>query len=63
LGVADGETVPVSYSGGVFRAAGIRAAFEAALGGGAELREPIAGPALGAALYARRRFRRLAGEA
>lgn len=57
LGVAPGETVPVSYSGGVFRAAGMRAAFEAALGDGVALREPLAGPALGAALYARRRAR------
>jgi N-acetylglucosamine kinase-like BadF-type ATPase len=57
LGVAPGERVPVSYSGGMFRAPGIRAAFEAALPAGSELREPIAGPALGAALYARRRAR------
>jgi N-acetylglucosamine kinase-like BadF-type ATPase len=57
LGVAPGERVPVSYSGGVFRAPGIRAAFEAALPPGSDLREPIAGPALGAALYARRRAR------
>ena len=57
LGVEPGETVPVSYSGGMFRAPGIRAAFEAALPSGSDLREPIAGPALGAALYARRRAR------
>jgi N-acetylglucosamine kinase-like BadF-type ATPase len=55
LGVPSGETVPVSYSGGMFKAAGIRAAFEAALPPGCDLREPVAGPALGAALYARRR--------
>jgi N-acetylglucosamine kinase-like BadF-type ATPase len=55
LGVPAGETVPVSYSGGMFKAPGIRAAFEAALPPGSELREPVAGPAVGAALYARRR--------
>ena len=55
LGVPSGETVPVSYSGGMFKAAGIRAAFEAALPPGCDLREPVTGPALGAALYARRR--------
>jgi len=57
LGVEPGETVPVSYSGGMFRAPGIRTAFEAALPPGSDLRAPIAGPALGAALYARRRAR------
>jgi N-acetylglucosamine kinase-like BadF-type ATPase len=55
LGVGADEIVPVSYSGGVFAAAGIRAAFQAELGGGYDLRAPVAGPALGAALYARRR--------
>ena len=55
LGIAAGETVPVSFSGGMFRAPGIRAAFEAALPAGSDLREPVAGPGLGAALYARRR--------
>lgn len=55
LPVEPGEVVPVSYSGGVFRAPGVRAAFEAALGAAFALREPAAGPALGAALYARRR--------
>ncbi|MDH2442597.1 BadF/BadG/BcrA/BcrD ATPase family protein [Amnibacterium sp. CER49] len=55
LGVAAGETLPVSYSGGMFSDPGIRAAFEAALPPDSELREPVAGPALGAALYARRR--------
>ena len=59
LGVAPAEIVPVSYSGGMFRAPGIRAAFEAALPPGSDLRTPIAGPALGAALYARRRARTL----
>ncbi|MGN6742821.1 MAG: N-acetylglucosamine kinase, partial [Amnibacterium sp.] len=41
------EVVPVSYSGGVFRAPRVRAAFEQALGGGYAIREPVAGPALG----------------
>lgn len=57
LGVGPGPTVPVSFSGGVFRAPAVRAAFEAALPDGFDLREPITGPALGAALYARRRHR------
>ena len=55
IGVAPGEVVPVSYSGGMFSATGIRSAFEAALGPDTDLRAPLAGPALGAALYARRR--------
>jgi N-acetylglucosamine kinase-like BadF-type ATPase len=55
LGVRAEEVLPVSYSGGVFRAAGVRAAFAAALGPGHALREPVHGPAVGAALLARRR--------
>jgi hypothetical protein len=53
LGCAPQDVLPVSYSGGVFHAPSIRAAFEEALGPGYDLREPIAGPAVGAALYAR----------
>lgn len=49
------EVVPVSYSGGVFNAPLILAAFERAIDAGYELRQPVTGPALGAALYARRR--------
>jgi N-acetylglucosamine kinase-like BadF-type ATPase len=55
LGVEPEETIPVSYSGGVFASGGVRAAFEESLGDAYDLRDPVAGPALGAALYAQRR--------
>ncbi|MFP3466856.1 BadF/BadG/BcrA/BcrD ATPase family protein [Leifsonia sp. SIMBA_070] len=51
----DGETVPVSYSGGVFRSAPVLAAFERSLDelhDGYDLREPLFEPDIGAALYA-----------
>jgi N-acetylglucosamine kinase-like BadF-type ATPase len=54
LAVPDDEELPVSYSGGVFAAPGVRAAFEAALGAGHRLVEPLHGPGVGAALYARK---------
>ena len=49
------ETVPVSYSGGVFKAEGVLEGFSTALEelyGGYELREPLYPPVAGAALYA-----------
>ena len=49
--------VPVSWSGGVFASARVRAAFRAALAaapGDHRVREPLVGPSLGAALYAAR---------
>lgn len=55
LGFPDDDLVPVSYSGGVFTAAPIRSGFEDALlarSHGYELRSPMFGPAVGAALYA-----------
>ena len=54
LGGPAGEEVAVSWSGGVFGDAGVRAAFAAALGTGHRLVEPAHGPAVGAALYARK---------
>jgi N-acetylglucosamine kinase-like BadF-type ATPase len=57
LGFAAGETVPVSYSGGVFSVPRVRDGFAAALrerSPGYDLRAPLLGPALGAALYAAR---------
>ena len=55
LGVPDDAALPVSYSGGVFTAPGVLAAFTAALGPGHRLVEPRFGPGVGAALYARKR--------
>jgi len=55
LGFADGEAVPVSYSGGLFRADRIRDGFAAALRAASAdyaLREPLLPPVLGAALHA-----------
>jgi N-acetylglucosamine kinase-like BadF-type ATPase len=55
LEFGEGDTVPVSYSGGVFTAERVRAAFAeklAALHGGYDLRTPIYPPVIGAALYA-----------
>lgn len=55
LGFAAGETVPVSYSGGVFSVPRVRDGFAAALRDRSpdyDLRAPLLGPAVGAALYA-----------
>jgi len=59
LGFDPSAAVPVSYSGGVFRAPEVLAAFghrlsevEGALGGRFELRVPSHSPVVGAALYA-----------
>ncbi len=55
LGFAADETVPVSYSGGVFGAAAVRTAFRdrlAAVPTPYELRRPLHPPVVGAALYA-----------
>ncbi|MEB0004283.1 N-acetylglucosamine kinase [Cryobacterium sp. MDB1-18-2] len=55
LGFGDDDTVPVSYSGGMFTAAAVRSGFEEALSAlppKYELRTPLFGPAVGAALYA-----------
>ena len=55
LGYAPGEVVPVSWSGGVFDSAEVRAAFRTHLADAAvDLREPLLSPVLGAALYAAR---------
>lgn len=52
LAVPAGEVCPVSYSGGVFAAPAVLAAFDAALGDGHRLVEPIHRPVIGAALLA-----------
>jgi N-acetylglucosamine kinase-like BadF-type ATPase len=55
LGFGADETVPVSYSGGVFNAEPIQDAFVEALESlyeGYELREPLYTPVVGAAIYA-----------
>lgn len=49
---AAGERLPLSWSGGMFEDPGVRAAFTAALSDGWDLREPVHGPGVGAALYA-----------
>ena len=54
LGYRSGETTPVSYSGGAFRGAGVLDSFRRALGSDYELREPVHGPAVGAAITAMR---------
>ena len=55
LGYADGDVVPVSWSGGVFASAEVSTAFREALASaGTELRDPILPPVLGAAVYAAR---------
>jgi N-acetylglucosamine kinase-like BadF-type ATPase len=46
--------VPVSYSGGMFWVPRVLDSFRRALGPGFALRRPLHGPAMGAALYARR---------
>jgi hypothetical protein len=49
----DGEAIPVSYSGGVFKAgARVLEPFERALPPNCELRAPLLEPHLGAALHA-----------
>ena len=48
------QLLPVSYSGGMFRAPSVLVAFRAALGEGFDLVEPLHGPAIGAALSAMR---------
>ncbi|KQM17874.1 N-acetylglucosamine kinase [Plantibacter sp. Leaf171] len=58
LGFGEDEVVPVSYSGGVFSAEPVRTGFEravAALPARYDLRTPLFGPAVGAALYAAKR--------
>jgi N-acetylglucosamine kinase-like BadF-type ATPase len=58
LGFGEDEVVPVSYSGGVFSAEPVRSGFEravAALPARYDLRHPLFGPAVGAALYAAKR--------
>lgn len=55
LGYTAGETIPLSYSGGMFSAAPMLEIFQATLGTHSlryELRSPILGPGIGAALYA-----------
>jgi N-acetylglucosamine kinase-like BadF-type ATPase len=55
LGYASGEVVPVSWSGGVFDSAEVRAAFREHLADApVDLRAPRFSPVLGAALYAAR---------
>ncbi len=55
LGYAPGETVPVSWSGGVFASALAYDAFRTRLADSqVELRDPLLPPVLGAALYAAR---------
>lgn len=54
LRVPEDVVLPVSYSGGVFTAPTVLAAFVTALGPGHRLVEPAFGPAIGAALYARK---------
>lgn len=57
LGFRDDETVPVSWSGGVFGSPEVREAFTRRLGalhGGYDLRQPLYPPVVGAALYAAR---------
>ena len=57
LGFDDDETVPVSFSGGVFSSARVLAAFAAALNALSvriDLRPPLLSPVLGAAVFAAR---------
>jgi N-acetylglucosamine kinase-like BadF-type ATPase len=53
MDVPEHVVLPVSYSGGMFTAPSLLAAFSAALGSGSRLVRPVHGPALGAALVAR----------
>jgi len=55
VGFTDGETVPVSYSGGMFSDTGLLDGFTSAmhaLPAAYDLRQPLLDPAVGAALYA-----------
>ena len=55
VGFTEDETVPVSYSGGMFSDRRLLDGFTAALGAlpaGYDLRQPLLDPAVGAALYA-----------
>ncbi len=55
LGFEADDVIPVSYSGGMFTAGAVRQGFEEALAllhSNYELRTPLFGPAVGAALYA-----------
>jgi N-acetylglucosamine kinase-like BadF-type ATPase len=55
LGFGTNDEVPVSYSGGMFNAEAIRVAFAESLAArhpGYDIRAPLFGPAVGAALYA-----------
>ncbi|PRY44894.1 N-acetylglucosamine kinase [Umezawaea tangerina] len=55
LGYAAGDVVPVSWSGGVFASAEVRASFRDHLAdAGVDLRDPLLPPVLGAALHAAR---------
>jgi N-acetylglucosamine kinase-like BadF-type ATPase len=54
IGAPEGLPVPVSYSGGMFTAPRVLDAFTRSLGDGWDLRRPVLGPAVGAALYARK---------
>ncbi|CAN7525673.1 N-acetylglucosamine kinase [Mycolicibacterium frederiksbergense] len=59
VGFTAAETVPVSYSGGMFADNGFRTLFHRSIDGlsaGYELRRPLLDPALGAALYAAKRI-------
>jgi N-acetylglucosamine kinase-like BadF-type ATPase len=55
LGAPAGERTAVSYSGGMFTVPAVLDAFTAAVGEGFDLREPVLGPTVGAALVAMRR--------
>lgn len=55
IGLSEHDVVPVSYSGGMFTVPRVRESFTRALGPGWDLRTPRYGPAVGAALVARKR--------
>lgn len=57
LGYRPGEVVPVSYSGGAFRSAAVLESFDRAVGPECDPRDPLHGPAVGAAILARRMHR------
>ena len=60
LGYDPADTAPVSWSGGLFRSASFRAGFVARLAAEPlryDARDPVTGPGIGTALYARRRHR------
>jgi N-acetylglucosamine kinase-like BadF-type ATPase len=54
IGAPEDAAVPLSWSGGMFAAPRVLAAFRRAVGDGWSLRTPLHGPAIGAALHARR---------